>query len=188
MDGHHSFQPAAVYSQRKAFLTPRMVISSSQDQGGVECVQRCVRNSPSYCMSPQGGPKAWFTTLFSSYALLSATLSSTPFPVKAQWHEGRLAISTYGTSYAVLSAWVTPLIAFPLCPDKDEFCSHWFLEASMPEAGWLPWQSGPIVCCDFSKVALPGLFPPCDKLLEGRNCGSPFYCLPIGSGPEAYQE
>lgn len=138
MVGHHSFQPAAVYSQRKAFLTPRMVTPSSQDQRGVECVPSCVRNSPSYSTSPQGSPRAWFATLFSSYALLSATLSSTPFPVKAQWHEGLIAISTYGTSYAVLSAWVTPLIAFPLCPDKDEFCSHCFLDASMPEAGWLP--------------------------------------------------
>lgn len=180
-----TFQPAAVYSQRKAFLTRRMVTSSSQDQRGVECVQRCVRNSPSYSTSPQGSPRAWFATLFSSYALLFATLSSTPFPVKAQWHEGRIAISTYGTSFAVLSTWVTPLIVFPLWPDKDEFCSHCFLEASMPEAGWLPRQSDPIVCCDFSTVALPGLFPPCDRLLEERNCGSPLYCLPIGSGPGA---
>lgn len=167
MGGHKSFQSAAVHFQRKAIPIPRTITSISQGQCGVS-VQRRIRNSPPYSANPQRSSRAWFAILFSFFTLLTATLSSTPFPVKAQWCEGPMALSTYAKFHAVLSAWKTPLIAFPLCPDKDGFCSHCFLEASMPEAGWLPLQSDPIESCDFSKVVLLDVSP-LDELLEGRN-------------------
>lgn len=54
-----------------------------------------------------------------------------------------MALSTHGKSHVVLSAWMTSG-TFALCPDKYGFCCY-FLEASMPEAGWLPFQPDPIV-------------------------------------------
>lgn len=155
---------------------------SGTTQSGV-C--RGILATPSQSTNPQRSCRPWFATLFSSFALLSATLSSTPFPVNVQWHEGPMALSTYARH--VRSTW-TPWIAFSLRPEKDEFCSHCFLKASMPGAGWLPLRSDPIGSCDVSKVALLDCFPLVIGPWRGRNCGSPSYCLLIGLRPGAYQE